>query len=49
MTNISEIGCLIERVRELFNIEGYIRYNTPQYRSFHDDLTDYGVNFLFFD
>lgn len=41
MTNISEIGCLIERVRELFNIEGYIRYNTPQYRSFHDDLTDF--------
>lgn len=41
MTAIPDIDCLIERVRELFYIEGYIKYNTPQYRSFHDDLTDF--------
>lgn len=41
MTAIEEIDKLISSVRNFFTLPGSPKFITPQYREFHDNLTDF--------
>ena len=41
MDKYAQLDEVIRLLRELYNIQGSPRFNTPQYREFHDKLTDF--------
>ena len=41
MDKIAQLDEIIRLLRELYNIQGNLNFKTPQYREFHDKLTDF--------